>query len=193
MSLIDKHYSKKEAKFYEQNRQNAKWIFEQNTVEQFLSSQKDIEIVADAPLGTNRFGNVIDNLNHIKKFFGFEFSSDMINSAKNKQSKKLQIFKHDLINESLQKKIDCLLMIRMLNLVNEKDLKTILENTLPFVSKYFVCTLRYDKTYQFIENKIHIHDLKFFQKQLEKFSFSLKFIHFEDKRKGNYTIIIGSK
>jgi len=194
ITLIQKHYSGSEAKLYEHNRKNKKWQFEKKVVENFIKSKQDISSIADAPLGTNRFGDLIDQQKNIKKFYGYEYSDDMIKFATSKSNKKLSVIKHDLINHCIKNSVDALLMIRMLNLVTAEDMEKILLNTLPKVQKYFVCTLRHDSKYQYIENKIHIQELEKFNNILNKFGFiEIQKHNLNEPRKGNYTIIVASK
>ena len=86
-------YTGKDVLTYESDRNNDKWRFEQSFVEKFIKENSDISSIIDAPIGTNRFGNFIDNCSNIKSFIGIDFSDDMLNYSKIKNNKKLKLKK----------------------------------------------------------------------------------------------------
>ena len=186
-------YTGNNVKKYEKDRNNKKWAFEQNFVEEFIHKHLDIDSVIDAPLGTNRFGKVIDNCNHITKFIGLDLSTDMLTFADNKKTKKLSLEQHDLIKEKCEKKGDLVLIIRMLNLFDTKISLKILDNLLPAAKKYCIATLRYDKEYSFIENKIHIQPINVFLDKIISHDFNYSIFDYKDERKGNFSIVLMTK
>ena len=74
------------AKNYEKDRKNDKWNFEQRFVEEFIENNLNISSIIDSPIGTNRFGKIIDKCSHIKSLIGIDYSSDMLNFAKSKKT-----------------------------------------------------------------------------------------------------------
>ena len=78
-------------------------------VEKFINENSDISSIIDAPIGTNRFGNFIDNCSNIKSFIGIDFSDDMLNYSKIKNNNKLKLKKKDIINEKCDDKADLVL------------------------------------------------------------------------------------
>ncbi len=193
MSIINKLYSGKKSLNYEKNRSNQKWKFEQENVELFLKKNQDIYSILDAPIGTNRFGKIIDKLNNIKIFHGLDLSDDMLLQSKKKNTKKLYIKKHNIINQKIELNFDILIMIRFLNLIPQKDFINTLENILPNINKYFILTLRHDKKLQFIENKIYIQDFLIFKNIVKKYQFKISSLEYKDNKLGTFSIFFGEK
>ena len=183
-------YSGKNAKNYEKDRKNDKWNFEQRFVEEYIENNLNISSIIDSPIGTNRFGKIIDKCSHIKSLIGIDYSSDMLNFAKSKKTGKLILNKIDIINNKCYFNADLILIIRMLNLFETKISLQILDNLLPAASKYCIATLRYDDSYSIIENKIHIHPLNEFEKKINSHGFDFLIHDFEDERNGNFSIIL---
>lgn len=193
MNIINKLYSGKKSLNYEKNRNNQKWKFEQENVELFLKKNQDIFSILDAPIGTNRFGKIIDKLNYIKIFHGLDLSDDMLLQSKKKNTKKLYIKKHNIINQKIELNFDLLIMIRFLNLIPQRDFINTLENILPNIKKYFIITLRHDKKYQFIENKIYIQDFSIFKNIVKKYQFKISSLEYKDNKLGTFSIFFGEK
>jgi hypothetical protein len=173
--LIKDHYTAERAAQYDANRNNSnKWKFEQAWVEQFINKNPQISSVSDAPLGTNRFSDVIENADNIKVFCGYELSEDMIKEAKKNKGEKLEIFKHNLIDQNIEKSSDLTLCFRMLNLLGEQDSLKILENVLQSSKEYCIFTLRcWDKLAVCVDGKIHIQNESFFIGKVKDCGFSV--------------------
>ena len=186
-------YTGKDVLTYESDRNNDKWRFEQSFVEKFINENSDISSIIDAPIGTNRFGNFIDNCSNIKSFIGIDFSDDMLNYSKIKNNNKLKLKKKDIINEKCDDKADLVLIIRMLNLFETKISLQIIDNILPSAKKYCIVSLRYDSKYSFIENKIHVQPIEEFKKKILSLGYNYEINNFKDKRKGNFSIILLKK
>lgn len=186
-------YTGKDVLTYEKDRNNDKWRFEQSFVEKFIKENSDISSIIDAPIGTNRFGNFIDNCSNITSFIGMDFSDDMLNYSKTKNNKKLNLKKKDLINEKCDDEADLVLIIRMLNLFETKTSLKIIDNILPSAKKYCIASLRYDNEYSFIENKIHIQPIEEFKKKILSLGYNYEISNFIDKRKGNFSLVLMKK
>lgn len=189
--IIRKHYTGNQAKNYEFGRRNnKKWLAEQTVVEDFILHNNDVNTVIDAPLGTNRYGLFLEKCPHVKKVYGYEYSDDMIIEAKKTVSTKLEIFKHDLINEQIQERADLSIIMRMLNLFDEDASTKILENILQVTEKYCILSLRYwSQSPKFIEGKITIQNLHKMKDIINKSGFGIiseKMIN--DNREGQYSI-----
>ena len=182
-------YSGRDVLTYEKDRSNPKWKFEQSFVEKFIKENLDISSIIDAPIGTNRFGNFIDNCSHVNSLMGIDFSDDMLKFSNSKKTKKLTLKKIDLIHQKIEQKADLVLIIRMLNLFETKISLNILDKMLKSAKKYCLITLRYDDQYSVIENKIHIQPLKKFLKKISDNSFNYNIKIFDDMRDGNFGII----
>lgn len=186
-------YTGKKVLSYEKDRNNEKWKFEQSFVENFIKKNSDINSIIDAPIGTNRFGEIIDNCSNITSFVGLDFSDDMLNFSKTKNNKKLNLKKKDLINEKCDDEADLVLIIRMLNLFETKTSLKIIDNLLPSAKKYCIASLRYDNEYSFIENKIHIQPIEEFKKKILSLGYNYEISNFIDKRKGNFCLVLMKK
>ncbi len=186
-------YTGKDVLSYEKDRNNDKWRFEQSFVEKFIKEKSDISSIIDAPIGTNRFGSLIDNCSNITSFIGMDFSDDMLNYSKTKNNKKLNLKKKDLINEKCDDEADLVLIIRMLNLFETKTSLKIIDNILPSAKKYCIASLRYDDEYSFIENKIHIQPIEEFKKKILSLGYNYEISKFIDKRKGNFSLVLMKK
>jgi len=186
-------YTGKKVLSYEKDRNNEKWKFEQSFVENFIKKNSDISSIIDAPIGTNRFGEIIDNCSNITSFVGLDFSDDMLNFSKSKKNKKLILKKKDLINEKSNYKADLILIIRMLNLFETKISLKIIENLLPAAKKYCIASLRYDDKYSYIENKIHVQPIQEFKQKIVSLGYDYEINSFNDERKGNFSLILMRK
>lgn len=158
--LIDKHYTGDKAKRYDEGRnKNPKWKFEQDYVEQFIKNHKDVSTVIDAPLGTNRFADVLNDTDHIKRVYGYEYADDMISEAYKKSFSKLSINKHDMLNKPIYIGADLGLCIRMLNLFPEHESFQILDNLLQACDKYCILSIRvWDKEPKLLDGKVWVQN-----------------------------------
>ena len=189
--VIKKHYTGNAAEQYVAGRKNnPKWLAEQKVVEDFVYANHDVSTVIDAPLGTNRYGAFLESQPHIKKVLGYELSDDMIKVAEKGVSSKLEIHKHDLVNDAIKEKADLLINMRMLNLFDENTSTKILNNILCATKKYCILSLRHwlnEPTY--IENKIWIQNLATIQGIISIAGFDIiNETKIEDSRSGQYSI-----
>lgn len=159
-SLIDEHYTGGKAQSYDSGRnKNPKWKFEQDCVEQFIKNHDDISTVIDAPLGTNRFADVLSGSDHIEKVYGYEYADDMILESEKKSFSKLSIYKHDLLNKRIDISADLGLCIRMLNLFPEHESLHILDNILQACNKYCILSIRvWDKEPKLLDGKVWVQN-----------------------------------
>jgi hypothetical protein len=159
-SLIDEHYKGKKAKSYDKGRnKNPKWAFEQKCVEKFIENHKDVSTVIDAPLGTNRFADILSGSDHIEKVYGYEYADDMILEAEKKSFPKLSIYKHDILNKRIDTPADLGLCIRMLNLFPEHESLRILDNVLQACTKYCILSIRvWDKEPELLDGKVWVQN-----------------------------------
>lgn len=189
--LVDRHYTGGMAEEYEAGRKsNPKWIKEQKVVEDFISKNKDIATVIDAPLGTNRYGLFFEKCSHVENVYGYEYSDDMIAEAEKTISTKLKIYKHDLVNEIIKEKADLSIIMRMLNLFNEDDTTKILKNILQATEKYSILSLRHWLSPpKYIENKITIQNLHAMERVINNCGFDIiAEKEIKDSREGQYSI-----
>lgn len=189
--VIKQYYTGNQAKSYEAGRRNnPKWLTEQKVVEDFISNNKNISTVIDAPLGTNRYGIFLENQTHVKKVFGYEFSDDMIKEAQKTISSKLKIYKHDLINNPIKEMADLSIIMRMLNLFDEETSTKILNNILCATKQYCILSLRHWLTEpKYIENKIWIQNLHAIEYVINQAGFDIiAEKEIQDKRSGQYSI-----
>jgi hypothetical protein len=189
--LIDDHYSGSNAKNYNSGRsKNGKWIFEQKVLADFLKNHPEIETVIDAPLGTNRFANLLERTKNVTKVYGYEFSDAMINEAKKEISTKLDILKWDLVSDEIVIHADLSLVYRMLNLFEEKTSLRILGNVLSATDDYSIFTLRcWDKDPILVQNKIHVQNKKVFEDYVIDAGFDIVDVKTrDDKVEGKYSV-----
>ena len=186
-------YKGKKVLTYEQDRNNKKWQFEQLFVENFLRKNLDVTSVIDVPIGTNRFGKIIDQCPNIQSFIGIDLSDDMLNFAKLKNDKKLVLKKKDIINEKCEDRADLIIILRMLNLFETKISLKIIENLLSLSKKYCIATLRHDQKHYVIENKIHVQPIEEFKEKIISLGYNYKIYNFEDNRKGTFSILLIEK
>lgn len=189
--LILEHYTGNKAKSYEAGRKTKpKWQKEQQIVEDFIAENKEVNTVIDAPLGTNRYGIFLERCPHVKTVYGYEYADDMIAEAKKTISTKLEIFKHDLVNEKIKERADLSIIMRMLNLFDEENTIKILKNILEATETYSLVGLRYWKqTPKHIENKITIQNFDAIANAIHESGFKIiAETKIEEKRDGQYSI-----
>lgn len=187
------NYLGEKVETYESDRKNDKWKFEQKFVENFIKNHDDIESIIDAPIGTNRFNEIINESNNILNFIGLDLSTDMLSKSESKKNKKLKLLKYDLINQRCTLSADLVLIIRMLNLFSTEISIKIIDNLLPSAKKYCIATLRHDRTYSYIENKIHIHPIEKILKVILDHNFEYSIFDYKDNRQGNFSILLMTK
>lgn len=162
--LVKKHYSGNQARHYDAMRQSSKWRAEEKFIVDFLRNNTDIKKIIDAPLGTNRFNDVIDECDHIEICWGLELSKDMLTTAtKPSIHEKIKYIQAD-ISEKWDEtyKGDATIMMRMLNLVEEETALKMFGNALDASSQYVLVSLRVGEP-QIIQNKIHVQNYKVFE------------------------------
>lgn len=192
--LVNKFYSGSKVSQYVSARQSSKWNAEQLFVENFISQTPDVEIIIDAPLGTNRFMDVIEQTVHVKKCFGLELSDDMITESKTKVvGNKMTIKKHDMM-KPFKVKSDLSLSVRMLNLVDERTALKMFNNLLKSSNKYVIISLRTASKPALIDNKIYVHKMEKFIKSYTEHNFTLvKKELVPTGKTGDYEMILLSK
>lgn len=189
--LVKEHYTGARAKDYESGRRtNPKWMTEQKIVENFILNNKNISTVIDAPLGTNRYGIFLEKCPHVQKVYGYEFSDDMITEARKSISTKLEIYKHDLVNETIHEKAQLSIIMRMLNLFDEDDSTKILQNILQATEEYSILSLRHWLSPpKYIENKITIQNFHAMERVINNCGFNIiAEKEIKDSREGQYSI-----
>lgn len=173
--IVKEHYTGNRARSYDSGRnQNPKWKLEHKVVEDFIANNTDIETIIDAPLGTNRFGTLFQRNSYVKEVHGYELSSDMIIEAKKIMCLKLKIHKHDLVNDYIKEKCQLSIIMRMLNLFEQKHSLAILKNVLDATEEYSILSLRYwEEDPKLIQNKITIQNFNKFNEEIRKASFKI--------------------
>lgn len=189
--LILEHYTGDMAKTYESGRKRKpKWQKEQQIVEDFIATNENIKTVIDAPLGTNRYGLFLERCSHVKIVYGYEYADDMIAEAKKTISTKLEIFKHDLVNEKIKERADLSIIMRMLNLFDEENTIKILKNILEATETYSLVGLRYWKqSPEHIENKITIQNFDAISNAIHESGFKItNESKIAEERDGQYSV-----
>ena len=90
-NLVQKYYMGQQAKKYEQGRKkNQKWKFEEDVFVEFfkaICTNTDNMVVADIPVGTNRFYQYLDSSSNVQIVYGIDLSQDMLLESKKKPTK----------------------------------------------------------------------------------------------------------
>jgi ubiquinone/menaquinone biosynthesis C-methylase UbiE len=172
-SLVKKYYSGYRALRYEKNREKGmKWAFEDNFVTSRINNLPGVRTVADAPVGTNRFYALWEDLAEITMVSGYDYSTKMIEISKTKFSTKMRFEKIDLLDPEmqLQVKYDLVLSLRFFNLISFDDVWVSFANLVKLTQRYLMISIRLQDVLdesQLIENKIFVHNYKRFMDMME--------------------------
>lgn len=197
-SLIKKFYTGRDVQTYEEKRSNnPKWMFEENVAKHYLNERTECEFsVLDSPVGTARFAKLYMAQSRVAKVIGLDYSDDMIKQAKSAGCSKLDVFKHDLVNDLVEIQTDVLFCYRFLNLLCTEEAQSALQNILPAIHSGGLISIRYiDPSYSgaltLDDKKIHLHQKAAILETIEGQGFHVQTEHVceFDKKCGCYSIM----
>ena len=167
--LHNKHYSADNVVNYEKVRVGARWTQEQNYVREMLSDYKsDSYSVIDAPIGTNRFSDILKSQSNIDKVYGFDYSQDMLDISSKKNMKNIHLQRLDLLTETIPVTCEVSICSRILNLFNESDAVKILSNVLDStLETCFVSIRTHEHDSLQYNQKLYCHSEKTFNELLQ--------------------------
>lgn len=199
-SLIEKHYSGKNAKKYNINRKGSvrtanteKWFFEDDVLAHYLTTINSTLSIVDAPVGTGRFFHLYEKFSSV---IGIDYSKDMLAESvieSNKFKKvNINLQQLNLIKHPVDE-YDILVCFRLINLLPIEDALAVLENLLTNNTTGGMISIRdVDSSYSgeaILKNKIHMHSKDILQTHINNLGFNIKEHIFKNNGKpGRYCI-----
>ncbi|MEJ6390307.1 hypothetical protein [Gymnodinialimonas ulvae] len=160
-------------KSYEKSRKNnPKWAFEEDTLRTVMNAIDPSEkrIVADIPVGTNRFYQFLDDDPEIKIVHCIDNSVDMLIESMMRTSSKFFYSRCDMIDEGTPIVSDTVISYRFLNLFDFNTIEKILANLCHSSRRNLIMTIRLSESHEesgsVFQNKIHIHSRARFDEAL---------------------------
>lgn len=196
-NLIDRYYSGARANRYEEARsRSSKWQFEEKSLIGIINKlpKSEIEKIADIPVGTNRFSDLFESCNDIKRVYGIDLSVDMLAQAMIKPGHKYLFLRHDIISSPPAVMCDTAACFRFLNLFDFKTVESILKNISEFCRSNLILSVRLVEDQgshgKVLKGKIHLHHSAAFYQALIEAGFQMKDkLYFSDEKGGDYYVL----
>jgi ubiquinone/menaquinone biosynthesis C-methylase UbiE len=176
LAQTSKKYHGKKAETYDAIRtKQARWDFENETVEQWFREMKPIaKKVVDVPVGTGRYLKLFHELKvHVT---GYDISEEMLALAKKKAPKgaKLIYLAQASATElpGRDQHYDGAVCVRFLDLIDEEAMRKVVTELARVSRRFVICTIRLGDKYVPKSNTAE-HDAKKFRALVAKLGFTI--------------------
>lgn len=200
--LIKRYYSGRLVDRYEKSRKSSKrWKFENDAFREFLDkivAHNSELVVADIPVGTNRFYQDLEASSKVCSVYGLDLSADMLREASKKPATKYQYLAHDIVTDSVPFHADLVICFRFLNLFSMTDVTKIIKHLADCCTSDMLFSVRLVDDSQhgatIEDGKVYLHGETTFYSAFEGLGLSVKEKRcFEDSKQGLYYVVWAKK